>query len=408
MQRIVEAIDRVCDELFEERNLAFIDDAERKAFYYERRKRGDRRWAAAHVCMYPSCSGRSITRSHTLSRSGPLERIADNGHVVTPTFDRSNGILTARRIGIRDASTFPGFCETHEAMFHPFEQRKELSTLEDHVLQFFRLVCREIRVRELEVEAMRTLATEHRQLVERRGTERIRELLGTSFLEAHKVGSLQFREYDRRHTRILERVRDMEQRIASYQSEFLAPLHAEIEGAGGDDLTIIALSTNVELPVCLGGRGNFFCQTQDGAKRETIVFGNVWPSASGTAVALLARKERHDDLSAYLHSFLKRPLGLLSLIETWMVHGTDHWFMRPSDWNAIPQERQSQILADILDDSRNVGSEYPCSIFDTFRTRAAAEFTPSDADDAAAIGHELEKMQPSGSGTLRGRGASTG
>lgn len=206
---------------------------------------------------------------------------------------------------------------------------KELRSPTDHVLQFFRLVCREIRVREAQVATMRELATDHQVLLNSRGTELLKKRLSDEFLKAHKLGSLEFKTIDERHTNVLSRIEDLERWVTNCRKDFFEPLRAEIEGTVCDELTMLSFSTNLEAPVCLGGRGNFLCQSREG-KRETIVFGQVWPSAAGTQVTLLARADHHDDLATYANAFVARPFGLLSLIESWMVHGTDHWFMQPS------------------------------------------------------------------------------
>jgi len=394
LQKIAAAIDQVHDELFAQRDLGFINAAEKKEFYFERVKRGDRRWNRTHVCMYPSCTSRSIKRSHTLPRSGPLERIAENGHVITVEFDRARGSLAAAAVGVREASTFPGFCVTHEGMFRGFEQNKELRSPIDHVLQFFRIVCREIRIRESQATTMRELATDHRLLLNRRGTELLKKKLGDEFVRAHKLGNLEFQTINEWHANVLSRIEDLEGRIEDYRMDFFEPLRSEIEGTDHVELTMLSFSTNVETPVCLGGRGNFYCQSPEG-KRETIVFGQVWPSAAGTQVTLLARADHHDDLATYVNAFVTRPLGLLSLIESWMVHGTDHWFVQPSAWNALSTARQQQLFDDIMDDSRNIGSEYPFSIFDSIRTSVSALHVPKDVEEADQIEQELQKVERS-------------
>jgi hypothetical protein len=82
-------------------------------------------------CSYPDaiadpCSS-TIARAHTIQRNGGLAAIAEGGHVLTvrPTIKdliASDGNPSPRKIGIRKASVFPGFCSKHdEAIFKPIE-----------------------------------------------------------------------------------------------------------------------------------------------------------------------------------------------------------------------------------------------------------------------------------------------
>ena len=63
------------------------------------------------------CSG-GIVRSHTVSRSQYLSIIAENEHVLqwkhlpwSPTKER---LISLERIGLKEASTFNGFCNHHD------------------------------------------------------------------------------------------------------------------------------------------------------------------------------------------------------------------------------------------------------------------------------------------------------
>lgn len=76
---------------------------------------------AGDVCYHPDapdfCQG-AVINSHTVQRNGPLRSIARNGHVyayrVPGAVDENK---LPKLIGIRDASTFPGFCTAHDTKF---------------------------------------------------------------------------------------------------------------------------------------------------------------------------------------------------------------------------------------------------------------------------------------------------
>ena len=87
-------------------------------------------------CLHPeapaNCKGQ-IVKAHTVQSSGALSLIAEDGHVLTVGLDpdmKDGKIVKAQEKGIRNASTFTGFCQTHDnELFAP---------IEDHPLQLIR------------------------------------------------------------------------------------------------------------------------------------------------------------------------------------------------------------------------------------------------------------------------------
>src|SRR5579863_3632270 len=85
--------------------------------------KGQRGAASLRVCLAEHlgpepCRG-GIVRAHSLSRRASLERIARKQHVYGfrgsfTDLRRSAGIILPRLIGVREASTFTGFCEGHD------------------------------------------------------------------------------------------------------------------------------------------------------------------------------------------------------------------------------------------------------------------------------------------------------
>lgn len=87
--------------------------------------------------------------SHLLARSW-LEHIADNtNHVVQIAFGTENlsnqpPQITSRRVGINNATTFPGFCEKHDnEMFACLERDTFVAAREQLLSLRYRSVCRE-------------------------------------------------------------------------------------------------------------------------------------------------------------------------------------------------------------------------------------------------------------------------
>lgn len=122
----------------------------------------------SEYCLHPSanpsvCKG-GIVKAHTIQRMGGLSRIAENGHVMGFAFKPSlqelitnGGSFEAKRAGVKDASTFTGFCHYHDSRtFEPIEQHTYESNKKEHnLLLAYRAICREIFTKTAALESIR-------------------------------------------------------------------------------------------------------------------------------------------------------------------------------------------------------------------------------------------------------------
>lgn len=92
-----------------------------------------------------SCNGRVID-AHSIQRKGPIARIVSaKNHVsrLEPSKDSSTYIVND--IGWKRASTFPGYCSTHDSqLFRSLEKTAFSGNHEHCVLQAFRNICNEL------------------------------------------------------------------------------------------------------------------------------------------------------------------------------------------------------------------------------------------------------------------------
>ena len=105
-------------------------------------------------CSHPLASsencGHRIVRAHTVQRRGGLAAIAENGHVISARAAaqdrfRNHGAFVPREVGVRSASTFMGFCGTHDnSMFQPVESHSVPLTPKSCFLLGFRAVSYEL------------------------------------------------------------------------------------------------------------------------------------------------------------------------------------------------------------------------------------------------------------------------
>ena len=95
---------------------------------------------AKHICMYPNCTSQAIN-SHAISKENALRVISAGGELISPEFIRDdNGLYKEVRFsksGIKQSTTFKGFCLTHDAKFNALDTRG-LITIGDFFLQLYR------------------------------------------------------------------------------------------------------------------------------------------------------------------------------------------------------------------------------------------------------------------------------
>ena len=105
-------------------------------------------------CCHPiagvnTCGGPPV-QAHSVQRNGGLGAIAEDGHVLSikaayQDLRKNGGKLIPRKMGVRTASTFFGFCSRHDAeMFRPVEYGTVGITNENCFLLSFRALAYEV------------------------------------------------------------------------------------------------------------------------------------------------------------------------------------------------------------------------------------------------------------------------
>ena len=114
-------------------------------------------------CSYPHpttnpCSS-TITKAHTIQKKGGLAAIAEAGHVLTvkPTLKEmiaSDGKPSPHKIGVNNASVFPGFCSRHDDGLFKAIEGKVLSLTKDAAFLFaYRAIAYERFAKEAQLRA---------------------------------------------------------------------------------------------------------------------------------------------------------------------------------------------------------------------------------------------------------------
>jgi hypothetical protein len=120
------------------------------------------------------------------------------------------------------------------------------------------------------------------------------------------------------------------------------------------------------IPVALSGCSTFYINDQ-GIEMPVDLIMNVIPSYGYSLLIFCGDILNKDFIEQYISKWCVNVFTLLSMVESWMVNGTDQWYITPSVWVEISNRRKKSILNAIYKCKQNIGQEYGLSIFDSIR-----------------------------------------
>ncbi|HPS30896.1 MAG TPA: hypothetical protein PLZ43_11615 [bacterium] len=364
-QKINKALDIAITKFQSDPDIIYLTEKDGlKLKYFDQDKL--KKWKKNKLCIHSNCNRKSILKSHTIQKSTAIKSISEDGHVLTPNFNQRTGKLEMISIGINDASTFPGFCEEHEKLFEEFESQKDLICEDHFVLQIYRTVCREIVITEYMLKEM--ISASDRYVKYR--DEKIKEIfiseIGSDFLIQNNIKNIELRlkNGDNREKLVKGRVSSLKKYLKLLKTLKNAII-SDIKNKKFQKMDCIAIKIDVVFPVCIAGKSNFYIKPKRKIKNVDVIY-NVLPYKDKTYIIICSLKKHALAMNLYMKQF-GNPLGVIGLIERWMVYGSDHWFIKPSVWKNLDVDRQVEILKDIRDTSKNIGNDCKYSIFDDLR-----------------------------------------
>lgn len=333
--------------------IIFANDGELQQLVRGVREQAEKKAKSSTFCFHPGCTAKRVVGSHTIQKSTSLKKVAENGHLMSPTGKTVSGTWLGK-VGYRQASVFPGFCETHENIFHEFEAPGDFQDESQICLQFYRTICREICVNT-------AIAFELANMIREYVKFRNRKLDESLFAERAKLG------LDQKKMGVKKTTYKFNNNIVRYLKEYLQHTRAylrtlkKMEAAAyydivaGEDLRFYYYGTMVdwEIPVCLAGRGGI--RFKKGSVIRTIdLILNVLPYEGKTYILAGSFRKHKNKIESYLKPYLGSPFNLIKLVETWMLYGSDHWFLRPSVWNELEHPIQQAIYEEIYNSDKNI------------------------------------------------------
>jgi len=363
---ISDVIDQVMEEYANANKIIFSSETERAKHHFGSVNKRLRDWKKSKECMVPRCTKQSINKSHTIPKGLSLSQISENGHLLTPQFDQQIGKIVMRSVGVSLASTFPGFCSEHERLFEDFETQKNIET-EAHVyLQAYRAACREFFRTKFLLEQNDWLLSHYSRL---RDTNLL-EVVKKRAIDNGFPVEANFTSFSMKNDPLIEfandRIRCVQELSAHIQNKLLPGLVNAVFNRKEDEVFIQAINLDIMIPVALSGCAAFHVNDH-GTGRSINLIMNVIPSNGKSLIVFCGSILDKEFIEQYISIWCVNVFTLLSMIESWMVNGTDQWYIKPSVWEKIRGNRKSSILKDIYECKQNIGQEYRFSIFDAIR-----------------------------------------
>lgn len=327
--------------------------------HFDRFKQIWKGWDEPSHCLYRGCKNPTIRRSHSIQKSAHLEYLAEDQHVVTPRLN-ARGQLEMKRIGVNLASTFPGFCTDHEQMFAEFEMVGAVRSPRHFGLQAFRTLCREIFRKKLEISHQESAIDQYRKTRSGYFASSIGRVMADATIRSLEIKGDEMEKF------VTSRIGESKLTLAELEGDLYDELF-EFINDNRKEPCLNALSLPFEVPVACSGFGNltYFDEARKKKKEAFCVLG-ILPQPGSTS-AYFATSNKHSGIADLYFAKMGRGFGAVNAMESWIVNGSDHWFMRPSAWDSIPPARQRKILDLIMQDDDNIGSFLALSIFDDAR-----------------------------------------
>jgi len=368
IQQAIEAgLDRVMERFAEDHTVVFGSDAERLSELHSGLEERTARWGRSHECALPDCSALSVKRSHTIQKEGPLRSVSKSGKVLTPRRSFETGQIDLALVGLGKASVFPGFCPEHERLFEEFEKDSRLQTERDVLLQLYRTACREQFRLEHTVWSLERLISRYEGIRDRGLATLLEGELGADWMRRNDIHPRSVTAEDGLTAHAREFLADARVALKTVDEGLRQHLEAAIQDGQSDVVGCVALQVDMCFPVALSGLGSFYV-SEAGQRRRILVLLGVFPDCDSDSTMLTICAPPSDSVAVdwYLSRF-ESALGLLNMVEQWMIRGTDHWFLHPDVWAEKEEDVRRAILDTIEDGSAGIDAPLDFSILNSMR-----------------------------------------
>ena len=382
---ILDPYDNLYNSFLKDQN-SFFNKNELLSIFYKDLQKTIKDWKNSRQCIYRNCQNISIKSSHSITKGMFLSTISENNHVYTPAPDYNTSATKVKKVGINIASTFPGFCSEHEKLFFDFEMSGKFNSELDIFKQIYRTICREIIIKEFRLKTLQEQQNSYKKYRDEKLLVEIKKQPNIKLFEHgdKKIKSITYEgsNGDPVLNSYQSEIEDLKKDIEDFKKAFYDRIHDDIElKTNESNFYCLNIAIEQKLPIALAGRVNVeITEQRNGISvntRNIDLILNVLPTLNDTNIFIFSASENENFINKYLDGFTKHEFGIIEMIESWMVHGSDHWFIQPSIWEKISKENQNAIINDIVHTKNNIGSVYNKTIFNDLKRELFFEIKKS-------------------------------
>lgn len=376
LNKFIKAFDDAMEEIESDINFPFNEIAFVRKWRHAYFKQNKIKWYQQSKCLFEECTNLSINKSHTLSKKIMLKEISENNHLICPKLDFNKRIMIENLIGVNDASTFPGFCSNHENAFDFEKNGKIGENDDDYGLQLFRTISREFHSAKHYERNSKDLIKEYKRI----RNEKLKKIILNKLnnpLEITTLDSLKvtLKRKDWRLKGLISEYLNRRRERKYFENNIY---NGYISNA--DSLTAIIFEYPFQLYLALAGKANITVQIGKDEYLNIVLIINIVPTKDNTVLLILSEDKYIQYVIAYIQNYTKNAILTIEMIESWMIHGTDHWFIKPSIWYTLSENKRKVILNDILSIEKNIGVPYRHSIFDALRSELLNNISKENID----------------------------
>lgn len=280
-------------------------------------------------CYIKNCQRQAI-QSHSISKKMVLTNIAnDKNHLYKVQYSPQSNEFKMVQIGINDASVFPGLCTVHDNVFQKLDNDADFEFSEEILsLINYRTLCREIFVQENKIRSMKGLLE---QLSLNINNTKVKVI--DDFNKFIMVKPLEITDFSSDNYEIEEEI----EREINISRAILHNLHKSFNY--GNSFGYM-LETENTVPVALSGIGTFKVDN----KIVTSLI-NVFSLKLKTVLTISVCQTDKSYLDEYISKCdIKNENDILKIIESWLIRGSDNWFINPEYWNSLDKNTQEKVI----------------------------------------------------------------
>lgn len=344
-------IDDTIDKI-ETGELIFGDEKTSNRIKHDSYERTEKAFKKQGICVYKDCTNKSIKRSHTIPMSKALKIISEHNHLYHIDLNIKNEKFPIKmtKIGLKEATVFPGFCKKHELLFADFENKGEFENINQIYKQVYRSVCRDIAFHKNELENINIDYDNYIKIREEKSKEYINNILThNNVINSKLVDNIQINMEDYQ-TSYLSAQKKNEKRILTRLFKFKQILERAVEEEG-EIYGLCSKNIIIEdgyLPVALSGFSTLRIRDKQNKDRMIYCLINIIPISEKTLISLIYEEEDYDIMNPFVEKSFQNNISILNMVESFMLHGSDGWYIKPSIWEDIPDKRKESILKDFL------------------------------------------------------------